>query len=188
MSVKTGMSTFKALAASALFLIAVGVAPAAAEVLSRGGAPASSTDYAPAIAVPEGWVHDSAFEDGHMQILVPAGKSFINTDRVIMAAALRKAANQTIADMMRSSETGGTLHFAGISFIHLPDLSRGNGKEPFHLVLTQKPDSTKFELSAVTVDTDQDGNAYFVTIWLSTDEVETLNAAVPLYENVLRAY
>jgi hypothetical protein len=190
MSSKTRIPALKALATSALFLVAIGVAPATAEVLKRGCTPAPCSDYAPVIAVPGGWIHDSTAEDrlAHMRILVPAGRQFTDSDRVISAAALPKRAGETIADLIKSTETGASLHFPGTRFIRLPDLSRGNGKEPFHLLLAERPNSGKFELSAVTVDTDGEGNSYFVTIWLGADDLNTLNAEMPLYQEILHAY
>lgn len=196
MSLGTRLPALLTLVASAILAIAVGAAPA--QIVNGGCSPPSCSYYVPSISVPGGWVHDSAAEaitaggnperQMQMQILVPDGNHFTATDRFIMASALPKPANQTIADFMKSTEAGGTLHHAGIRFIHLPDLSRGNDKEPFHLLLIEKPESTRFELSALTIATDRNGQAHFVTIWLSTDEVETLNATIPQFQAILSAF
>jgi hypothetical protein len=189
MSSQTRISALKALAASALLLIAVGVAPAAAEVIKRGCSPPCRSGYAPAITVPDGWSGDPTVEDraAPMQILVPAGNRFIESDRIIWASASPKRADQTIADYIKSIETFGNRSFPGIRFVYLPDLPRGNGKEPFHLLLSEQPDG-KFSLRADTLDTDSDGNSYIVTIWLSADGLNTLNVAMPSYQKVLLTY
>jgi hypothetical protein len=188
MSSQTRISALKALAASALLLIAVGVAPAAAEVIMRGCSPPCRSGYAPAITAPDGWSGDPTVEAAPMQILVPAGNRFIESDRIIWAGASPKRADQTIAGYIKSIETGGSLSFPGIRFVHLPDLPRGNAKEPFHLVLSEQANVGKFSLTAYTVDTDSDGNSYIVTIWLSADDLNTLNVAMPSYQKVLLTY
>ena len=123
-----------------------------------------------------------------MQIIVPPGIPFFESNRWIGASFLPKSENQTIDDHMAGTERNGGLHFAGIRYFHLPDLQRGAGQEPFHLLLSEKPTDPKLDLSAVTIDTDRAGRPYFVTIWLAAADLETLNATMPLYQAALRSF
>ena len=42
--------------------------------------------------------------------------------------------------------------------------------------------------AVAAIDTDRLGNTYFVYIWLLADTPEELNATLPHYEAILRAY
>ena len=181
----TSVSGLKALAVSALLAITVGMSGQAAEV--AGCASPACSDYAPPIAVP-GWVHDTAYEGRSMQILVPPGIPFYLSSRWIGVYVSLKPENQTLDDRLASGESSGPRTYPGIRYFHLPDVPRGDGQEPFHLRLSEKSNDPKFGLSAVTIDTDRAGRPYFVTIALAANDLEDLNATVPLFQAALRNF
>jgi hypothetical protein len=190
MSSQARIPALKALAASALLLIAVGVAPVAAEVIKRECSQPCRSGHTPVITAPDGWSGDPAAErmNALIQVLVPTGKQFIDSDQTSWASADPKPADETLAEYMKTREAGGKRTFKGLKYMHLPDLPRGNGKEPFRLLLTQRPNTEQLELAAITVDTDSDGNSYVVTIWLSASDSNTLSAAMPSFQKVLLSY
>jgi hypothetical protein len=180
----TGVSGLKALALSLLLTITAGMSCQAAKAADCASPPCSS--YVPAVDVP-GWVHDTTFQGRGTQIFAPPGAPFYQSSRWIGTYVLVKPDNQTVADHLASGERSGPQLFPGIRYFYLPDVPRGDGQEPFHIRLSEKSNDPKFELSALTINTDRAGHSYFVTIALAANDLGDLNATVPLFQAALRS-
>jgi hypothetical protein len=72
----------------------------------------------------------------------------------------------------------------------LDELSRGNGKPAFvrHQFEAGSLHEQGYELQAITTDSDNDGNDFFVTITLSANSREAEKAAEPAYLSILSKY
>jgi hypothetical protein len=173
---------------AALLAISFDAMTASAEVSGNGPVtcrPGSScTAPIPIIAAPDGWVQGRL--NYGITALVRNGERFGETKVFMMAQARPKPAERSLADDMAMEQKGATIGEPGTRIIHLPKLQRADGKEPFHLFLSETPQSIR--LHAETVDTDRLGNAYFAYIWLLADTPEEFNATLPHYEALLRTY
>src|SRR5438552_5907503 len=181
MSARSSRLVAQAIAAAALLAISIGMGPAGAEVANkvRDCDRQSCPYHEPMISVPDGWVHDVGAERSlHFQTLVPNGKNFLATDAVIFAHALPKTGRTSISDHIMENQMSFRAREPHLKIIDLPDVARANGKQGFRLVQYEKPSSPgQIELIATTIDTDRDGNPFFVDISLTVQSVEALNAA-----------
>jgi hypothetical protein len=187
----------KSIAQSAVLMAALAglsVAPAAAggveKMVSDCGTTTCDYDSA-AISAPAGWGHDEFAERTmHMKVLVRDGQSFAATDAYILATVLPNLDNVSISEHVFRGQKYMRMQVPDLKIKALPDMARGKGKAAYQMYQYEKPSSSKrrFERIATTMDTDKDRNAFVVSISLTADSAQALQAAEASYLDVLRRY
>ncbi len=183
------------LAAALLGLCAAAPARAGVEkFMRRCSDPRKSTlcpFFRPSVAVPDGWVEDkAATRRFDAVIIVPKGVAFNDAQAVIYAIAVYNRDKEPLAKFLPDAVADWKDRAKDARISDLPDLPRGSGKPAFVRRAFEGPGLKEqgFELQAVTVDGDNDGNEFIVTITLSANSREALQAAEPAYLAILGQY
>jgi hypothetical protein len=143
------------------------------------------------IVIPDGWVEDKgATRHFNSQFLLPKGTDFDQAAAKIYVAVIYNRKKQPISDFMPENLADWHARAKSVKIIDLGDLPRGDGKAAFvrHQFEAASLHEQGYELQAVTTDSDTDGNEFLVTITLSGNSREALQAARPAYLEILSKY
>jgi hypothetical protein len=124
------------------------------------------------------------------QFLLPRGTDFEKAAASIYVAVKYNRKKQPISDFMPENIADWHSRARDAKITDLDDLPRGDGKVAFvrHRFEAGSLHKQGYELQAVTTDSDNDGNAFLVTITLSANSRKALNAAEPAYMAILGKY
>jgi hypothetical protein len=143
------------------------------------------------ITVPDRWVEDKeATRYFNAQFLLPQGADFDGAQAKIYVVVRYNRNKQPIADFIPGAMADWRSRADDAKIARLADLPRGDGKPAFErrLFEARSLEQQGYELQAVTTDGDKDGNAFIVTITLSANSRQALQAAEPAYLAILRKY
>lgn len=143
------------------------------------------------ITVPDGWVEDKeATAYFNAQFLLPKDVEFDNAQAKIYVIVRYNRNKQPIADFIPDAIADWQSRAKDARVTRLEDLPRGDGKPAFERRQFEAKSLKEqgYELQAVTTDGDKDGNAFIVTIALSANSRDALQAAEPAYLAILRKY
>lgn len=143
------------------------------------------------ITVPDGWVEDKeATAYFNAQFLLPKDVEFDNAQAKIYVIVRYNRNKQPIADFIPDTIADWRSRAKDARVTRLEDLPRGDGKPAFERRQFEAKSLKEqgYELQAVTTDGDKDGNAFIVTIALSANSRDALQAAEPAYLAILRKY
>lgn len=143
------------------------------------------------ITLPDGWVEDrEATAYFNTQFLLPKGVDFDDAQAKIYVIVRYNRTKQPIADFIPDAIADWQSRAKDANITRLDDLPRGDGKPAFerHQFEAESLKEQGYELQAVTTDGDKDGNAFIVTVMLSANSRQALQAAEPAYLAILRKY
>lgn len=143
------------------------------------------------ITLPDGWVEDQeATRYFNSQFLLPKGLDFDAAQAKIYVAVRYNRNKQPIADFIPDAISDWRSRAKDAKITRLEDLPRGDGKPAFERRQFEAKSLKEqgHELQAVTTDGDNDGNAFIVTITLSANSRQALQAAEPAYLAILQKY
>lgn len=143
------------------------------------------------VTLPDGWVEDKeATEYFNSQFLLPQGVGFERAQAKIYVVVRYNRAKQPIADFVPDAVADWRSRAKDAKITRLQDLPRGAGKPAFERRQFEAKSLREqgYELQSVTADGDKDGNAFIVTITLSANSRQALEAAEPAYLAILRKY
>lgn len=143
------------------------------------------------ITVPDGWVEDKeATAYFNAQFLLPKDVDFDGAQAKIYVIVRYNRNKQPIADFIPDTIADWQSRAKDARVTRLEDLPRGDGKPAFERRRFEAKSLKEqgYELEAVTTDGDKDGNAFIVTIVLSANSRDALQAAEPAYLAILRKY
>jgi hypothetical protein len=147
--------------------------------------------FRPSVTVPGGWIEDkAATRHFGAVILLAKGVNFNDSQATIYAVARFNPKKEPLTRFVAETvgELSGQAKDAKVTT--LPDLPRAAGQSPFKRLSLEAPSLKEqgYELHAVTVDGDNDGNQFIVTITLSANSKAALAAAQNAYQAVLSQY
>jgi len=127
------------------------------------------------------------------QMLVPKGQQFADAPAKIYALVQHNPDRKPVSEFMPSAYDEWRDRAKDVNdatMRQLPDLPRAGGQANFERHQFQAPGLAEqgYELTAVTADSDRDGNAFIVAIVLSADTREAFATAMPAYTAVLQKY
>jgi hypothetical protein len=182
-------------AAFAFFAWLAAAGPAAAEIEKILYHCAERQQLCPflraSVTIPDGWVEDKAATRHFGAVIVlPKGVDFNDSQAIIYAIALYNRDKRPVADFLPEAVEDWKSRAKDAKIATLPELARGAGKPPFVRRAFEGPSLSEqgYELQAVTVDGDKDGNQFIVTITLSANSKAALEAAEPAYLAILGKY
>lgn len=143
------------------------------------------------ITLPDGWVEDrEATAYFNSQFLLPQGVDFDRAQAKIYVAVRYNRNKQPISDFVPEAMADWRSRAKDAKITRLDDLPRGDGKPVFERRRFEAKSLKEqgYELQAVTTDGDNDGNQFIVTITLSANSRNALQAAEPAYLAILRKY
>lgn len=141
--------------------------------------------------VPEGWAeHKEASAELKVQMLVPKDKTFDDAPAKIYTLVRYNPEKKPLAEIVRTTYQDWRERDKNAKVAKLADVPGAGGKAVFerHSFEAPKQKEQGFELTSLTVDTDKDGNSYFVAVVLSANSKAELNAAEAAYLSILKAY
>lgn len=142
------------------------------------------------VTAPDGWVEDKeATRYFKIVMLLPKGQDFDRAPAKIYAVARYNPKKQPLSDFLPDNIRDWKDRAKDAKIEQLADLPR-NGKPAFVRYRFEAPtlDEQGYETQAVTTDTDNDGNAFIITIALSANTAEAFKAAEPAYRAILEKY
>jgi hypothetical protein len=141
---------------------------------------------------PDGWVLDAhATKEYDVQMIVPKGKTFANAEPVIYVQVFyHRDKQQTLADFARVSNERWLAENENAKISPLPPLVRDNGKEGFLRFAFANPKIPQqaFEVGALGIDDDQDGNQFVLDVVMSASSKKALDSAEKDYVGFLKAH
>ena len=172
---------FIALAAAVIFC----AAPARTEVqkfLNPCAGQKLCASYALVLTPPDGWVLDAkATAENKVQIMVPKGQSFASAEPLIYVE---------LADFARLNNTRWLAANPRAKITDLPAVERVNGKPAFLRFAFENPGKAQqgFEVGALGVDSDKDGNDFVLDVVMSGNSKAALDRADATYTAFLKAH
>jgi hypothetical protein len=143
------------------------------------------------ITVPDGWVEDKeATRYFNAQFLLPKGVDFDGAQAKIYVVVRYNRNKQPISDFVPDAIADWRSRAKDAKITRLENLPRGRGKPAFERRQFEAESLKEqgYELQAVTIDGDKDGNEFIVTITLSANSRDALQAAEPAYLAILTKY
>jgi hypothetical protein len=182
---------FFALAAAVIFC----AAPARTEVqkfLNPCAGQKLCASYALVLTPPDGWVLDAkATAENRVQIMVPKGQSFASAEPLIYVEVIYQPdKQQTLADFARLNNTRWLAANPRAKITDLPAVERANGKPAFLRFAFENPGKAQqgFEVGALGVDSDKDGNDFVLDVVMSGNSKAALDRADATYTAFLKAH
>lgn len=148
--------------------------------------------YALVLTPPDGWVVDAkATAENKVQIMVPKGQSFATAEPLIYVQVFYQPdRQQTFADFARLSNARWLAANPRAKITDLPAVERANGKPAFLRFAFENPGKAQqaFEVGALGVDSDKDGNDFVLDVVMSGNSKAPLERADAAYAAFLKAH
>jgi hypothetical protein len=148
--------------------------------------------YALVLTPPDGWVVDAkATAENKVQIMVPKGQSFASAEPLIYVEVIYQPdKQQTLADFARLNNARWLTGNPKAKITELPAVERTNGKPAFLRFAFENPAKAQqaFEVGALGVDSDKDGNDFVVDVVMSGNSKAALDRAEVAYTASLKAH
>jgi hypothetical protein len=147
--------------------------------------------YQLVLTPPDGWVLDKdATAKNKVQIVVPKGKTFANVEPLIYVQVFYHADKQQLLDdFARVSNERSLAANASAKISQLPAVARTNGKPGFLRFAFDNPKKAQqaYEVGALGVDNDKDGNEFILDVVMSGSSKQALERAEADYVVFLKA-
>jgi hypothetical protein len=147
--------------------------------------------YQLVLTPPDGWVLDKdATAKNKVQIVVPKGKTFANVEPLIYVQVFYHADKQQLLDdFARVSNERSLAANASAKISQLPAVARTNGKPGFLRFAFDNPKKAQqaYEVGALGVDNDKDGNEFILDVVMSGSSRQALERAEADYVAFLKA-
>jgi hypothetical protein len=148
--------------------------------------------YTLVLTPPDGWVVDAeATAENKVQIMVPKGQSFATAEPLIYVQVFYQPdKQQTLTDFARLSNARWLAANPKAKITDLPAVERANGKPAFLRFAFENPGKAQqaFEVGALGVDSDQDGNDFVLDVVMSGNSKAALDRADAAYTAFLKAH
>jgi hypothetical protein len=148
--------------------------------------------YQMVLTPPEGWaVDEKASNENKIQIMVPNGQSFASAEPLIYVQVFYHAdKQQTLGDFARASNARWLAANPKSKITEMPPVERTNGKPSFLRFASENPDKPQqaFEIGALGVDSDKDGNEFVLDVVMSGASKAALDRANAAYTTFLKAH
>ena len=147
--------------------------------------------YRLVLTPPDGWVLDKdATAHNNVQILVPKGKTFADAQPLIYVQVFyHRDKQEALADFARVSNERWMQANPSAKISELPAVERSNGKAGFLRFAFENPKKPQqaYEVGALGVDSDNDGNEFVLDVVMSGSSKQVLSRAEQSYVAFLKA-
>jgi hypothetical protein len=148
--------------------------------------------YTLVLTPPDGWVVDAeATAENKVQIMVPKGQSFATAEPLIYVQVFYQPdKQQTLTDFARLSNARWLAANPKAKITDLPAVERANGKPAFLRFAFENLGKAQqaFEVGALGVDSDKDGNDFVLDVVMSGNSKAALDRADAAYTAFLKAH
>jgi hypothetical protein len=148
--------------------------------------------YALVLTPPDGWILDTkATAENKVQIMVPKGQSFATAEPLIYVQVFYQPdKNETLADFARASNARWLAANPKAKITDLLAVERLNGKPAFLRFAFENPGKAQqaFEVGALGVDSDKDGNDFVLDVVMSGNSKAALDRADAAYTAFLKTH
>jgi hypothetical protein len=143
------------------------------------------------VTIPDGWVEDKeATQYFKAVMLLPAGRDFEKAQAKIYAVARYMPKGEKLSEHLDAALKDWRERAKDGKVTKLADQPRSEGKSPFvrHSFAARSLKEQGYEMQAIAIDKDKDGNDFAVTITLSANSEKALKDAEAAYLAVLAKY
>jgi hypothetical protein len=148
--------------------------------------------YQLVLTPPDGWVLDKkASAENKIQIIVPKGQSFATAEPLIYVQVFyRSDKQQSPADFARAGNAAWLAARPNAKISELPAVDRANGEPAFLRFAFENPGKAQqaYEVGAVGIDSDKDGNEFFLDVVMTGNSKAALERADAAYIAFLKAH
>ena len=140
---------------------------------------------------PARWTEDqNASRKNGLPIFVPNGTTFANAPALMYIKVTYNSDHRSTDKFVEVAHQRWQSSVSDVKIVALSEETRNNGLEPFriyHFVNPSKPQQA-YELMAYGVDTDKDGNNYFLMIGLTAATQKAIDGAEASFRAALHAH
>jgi hypothetical protein len=140
--------------------------------------------------LPQGWmIEEEATRELDSQVIVPEGKNLHTAPAVIVVIIHRSDKQQSLADYVRSANKLWRAEVEDGKKSELPAVERANGKPQFLRFAFEDPSDKQnpYGFEAFGIDSDKEGNEYFISVIMSAADKAALDRAESDYISFLKA-
>jgi hypothetical protein len=147
--------------------------------------------YRASVTAPEGWEENAeASRELGVQMFLPKGVDFEKAPAKIYVLVRYNKDKQPVSFVAKDTYGDWKQRAKNAKVAKLADVARANGKLAFerHQFEAPKLEEQGFETTALALDSDKDGNSFFVVVCLSANTREAYKSAEAAYLSILKAY
>ena len=144
------------------------------------------------LTLPKDWVEEKeASKANGVQMLVPRGKNFHSAPALMyVKISYRREKEQTIEQFVENSQKRWRENVADTKIDKLADVERTGGRPAYLSYRYENPSrpQQRFEAVSFALDTDKDGNDFFVMVALTGKGKKEIDQAIAAYNAFLKAH
>ena len=147
--------------------------------------------YEIVLTPPAGWTkEEAASKESRVQMIVPKGKNFHSAEALVYIKVSHKDKDQTLADFIRVSQERWKKAVPDTKISKIPTVARDNKKPDFESYRYENPSTPQqaVEILSFGVDSDTDGNDFFVMVVMTGRAKKALEQAQKPYQALLRTH
>ena len=141
---------------------------------------------------PQGWIEEKeATKRNRVQMLVPRGKDFGSAPALIyVKVSYRRDKEQTVKQFVENSQKRWLEQVTDSKIQKIPDVERVSGRPAYVSYRYENPSrpQQRFEAVSFGLDSDKDGNDFFVMVAVTGKDKKAIDQAMPAYNAFLKAH
>lgn len=141
---------------------------------------------------PKGWVEEKdASKENRVQMLVPRGKDFHSAPALLyVKISHRRDKQQSVEEFVGNSQKRWREEVPDTKIEKLPDVARTSGQPAYLSYRYENPSrpQQRFEAVSFGIDSDKDGNDYFVMVAVTGKDKKAIDRAMTAYNTFLKAH
>jgi hypothetical protein len=141
---------------------------------------------------PQGWVEEKeATKQNRVQMLVPRGKNFASAPALIYVRISHRAdKHHSVEEFVRESQRRWREQVRDTKIEKLADVERASGQPAYLSYRYENPSrpQQRFEAVSFGLDSDKDGNDFFVMVAVTGKDKKAIDDAMPAYNAFLKAH
>ena len=141
---------------------------------------------------PKGWVEEKeASKENRVQMLVPRGKDFHSAPALLyVKISHRRDKQQSVEEFVANSQKRWREEVTDTKIEKLADVARTSGQPAYLSYRYENPSrpQQRFEAVSFGIDSDKDGNDYFVMVAVTGKDKKAIDRAMTAYNTFLKAH
>ena len=140
---------------------------------------------------PQDWVEDKeASKQNGVQIMLPRGRTFGNAPALMYVKISSRQDGQTVEDFVRNSQERWRKSVTDTKIEKIAEVQRANGRPAFLSYRYENPSrpQQRFEAVSFGIDSDKDGNDFFVMVAVTGKDKKAIDQAMTRYNTFLKAH
>ncbi len=182
---------FSALVIALTFALAAASAQAEIRKLMKLGDGSLTPHFELILTPPKDWVEDKvASRENGVQMLLPRGRNFGNAPALMYVKVSYRRDKQSLEDFVGNSQKRWREQVPDSKIEKLPDVGRASGQPAYLSYRYENPSrpQQRFEAVSFGIDSDKDGNDFFLMVAVTGKDKKAIDQAMPSYNAFLKAH